>query len=91
MPSSQISLKTQIAARDRLLAEKDAELVAQAAEILTLKMQIGAQDNVIGYQNGGFDEIKQLIEEYPGGMVAKIVAVLERHGVKVQTQRRALQ
>lgn len=68
-----------------------AKIAALAAENLTLRMQIAAQEDILTMQNGAMDEIGRLIETFPGGMVAQIVMVLERHGVKVQTQRRALQ
>jgi hypothetical protein len=57
----------------------------------TLRMQLAAQDDVIAMQNGAMDEIGRLIEDLPGGLLAKITVVLHRHGVKVLRPQRPLQ
>lgn len=48
-------------------------------------------EGIIALQNGGFDEIARIIEEMPGGTIAKIVAVLERHGTRVNRPQKPLQ
>lgn len=59
-------------------------------EDAVLLQQISALENIIALQNGALDEIGSLIEQMPGGMVAKIVAVLERHGVQVNRPQKPL-
>ena len=61
-----------------------AALTARIAELqkenTTLRMEIGALENILAYYNGSFEEMKKLIETMPGGLVASIGMVLGRHG-----------
>lgn len=59
--------------------------------IRTLEMQISALEQIVAMQNGAFDAIGREIEQMNGGMVARIVAILERHGTHVRRPQQPLQ
>lgn len=64
---------------------------SRQSQIRTLEMQLSAQDAVIAMQNGALDEIGALIEQMPGGLLAKIQYILERHGVRLNRPQKSLQ
>jgi hypothetical protein len=64
---------------------------ARQAQIRTLEMQLAAMEGVIAVQNGAMDEMGKLLGKLEGGMVARLVAILERHGVKVNRTQQPLQ
>lgn len=61
-----------------------AALTARIAELTkentTLRMEVGALENILAYYNGSFEEMKKLIETMPGGLVAQLGMLLGRHG-----------
>lgn len=50
-----------------------------------------ALEAIIALQNGAMDEMGRLIEAMPGGLVAQLQTILERHGVSVNRPQRPLQ